>query len=121
MPSPTRSPRRSTPATDLRPHERPYEPPMPVPTTAAMPVEAAVTSDALHARVRAMIHAFEGGRPSPESFDALAADLAAFQAAHVPGYARLCAARGVDPRAIVRASQAPAVPAEAFKLASVFA
>jgi hypothetical protein len=68
-----------------------------------------------------MVRAFEGGRAMPESFDALAADLAVFQAANVPGYARLCATRGVDPRAITRASEAPAVPAEAFKLASVFA
>ena len=57
----------------------------------------------------------------PEPFDALAADLARFQAAHVPGYARLCAARGVDPGAITRASEAPAVPTDAFKLARVFA
>jgi acyl-protein synthetase LuxE len=68
-----------------------------------------------------MIRAFESGWPMPESFDALAVDLAGFQAAHVPGYARLCAARGVDPRRIPRASEAPAVPAEAFKLARVFA
>ncbi len=34
----------------------------------------------------------------PESFDALAVDIARFQASRVPGYARLCAARGVDPR-----------------------
>src|SRR5580698_6131659 len=78
-------------------------------------------SDALHARVREVIAAFEGGREMPESFDALAADLAVFQADHVPGYGRLCAARGVDPRAITRAAEAPAVPAEAFKLARVFA
>jgi hypothetical protein len=78
-------------------------------------------SDALHARARAMIGAFEIGRAMPESFDGLAVDLARFQAAHVPGYGRLCAARGVDPRGITRASQAPAVPAEAFKLARVFA
>lgn len=57
----------------------------------------------------------------PESFDALATDLAAFQAERIPGYARLCAARGVDPNSIRSASEAPAVPAEAFKLASVFA
>ncbi len=68
-----------------------------------------------------MIRAFEAEHGMPESFDALATDLAAFQAAHVPGYARLCSARGVDPRAITRASEAPAVPAEAFKLARVFA
>jgi hypothetical protein len=79
------------------------------------------TSDALHARVRAMVRAFEGRRAMPESFDTLAADLAAFQAAHVPGYGRLCLARGVDPRSITRAAGAPAVPAEAFKVARVFA
>ncbi len=57
----------------------------------------------------------------PEPFDRLAADLARFQAAHVPGYARLCAARGVDPATVTRAAQAPAVPTDAFKLARVFA
>jgi hypothetical protein len=77
-------------------------------------------SDALHGRARAMVNAFERGAPAPESFDHLAVDLARFQAAHVPGYARLCAARGVDPVAFGRASDAPAVPADAFKLASVF-
>jgi acyl-CoA synthetase (AMP-forming)/AMP-acid ligase II len=82
---------------------------------------ALAASDALHARARAMVRAFEEGAAMPESFDALAADLAAFQASRVPGYARLCAARGVDPRGITRASQAPAVPADAFKLTSVFA
>ncbi len=78
-------------------------------------------SAALHARARAMIAAFERGAPMPEAFDALAADLARFQAAHVAGYGRLCAARGVDPRAIARAAEAPAVPTDAFKLARVFA
>ncbi|MDP9036638.1 MAG: acyl-protein synthetase [Myxococcota bacterium] len=78
-------------------------------------------SDALHARVRAIVDAFgEGARP-PESFDALASALARYQASHVPGYARLCAARGVEPASIVRAEDAPAVPCDAFKLASVFA
>jgi hypothetical protein len=78
-------------------------------------------SDALHARVRALVRAFETRAPMPEPFDALAADLARFQAARVPGYARLCAARGVDVGAITRAGQAPGVPTDAFKLASVFA
>jgi len=78
-------------------------------------------SDALHLRVRSMIRAFEEGRAMPEAFDALAVDIAAFQAVHVQGYGRLCAARSIDPRAITRASEAPAVPAEAFKLARVFA
>jgi hypothetical protein len=68
-----------------------------------------------------MVRAFEKREPVPESFDALAADLARFQADHVPGYARLCAARGVDPRSISTAAEAPAVPTDAFKLARVFA
>lgn len=85
------------------------------------PEKVRAASEALHARARAMIGAFEGGREMPEPFDALASDLARFQAAHVPGYARLCAARGIDPRGITRASEAPAVPAEAFKVARVFA
>jgi hypothetical protein len=78
-------------------------------------------SEGLHARAQAMIGAFEAGRQMPEPFDALAVDIARFQAAHVPGYARLCAARGVDARRIACASDAPAVPAEAFKVARVFA
>jgi hypothetical protein len=68
-----------------------------------------------------MIRAFERRAAMPESFDELAADLARFQARRVPGYARLCSARGVDLSGISRAAQAPAVPAEAFKFASVFA
>lgn len=77
-------------------------------------------SEALHDRARAMVRAFEGGTLPPEPFDSLAVDLARFQAANVPGYARLCAARGVDPDSFVRASDAPAVPTDAFKLARVF-
>jgi hypothetical protein len=78
-------------------------------------------SDRLHARARARIDAYARGGAAPESFDALAADLARFQAAHVAGYARLCAARGVAPEAITRAADAPAVPTDAFRVASVFA
>jgi phenylacetate-coenzyme A ligase PaaK-like adenylate-forming protein len=88
--------------------------------SAGMGPDTCRESDALHGRARAMVRAFERGAHPPESFDALAIDLARFQAAHVPGYARLCAARGVDPSAFERASDAPAVPADAFKLASVF-
>ncbi len=82
---------------------------------------ALAESEALHRRVRALVRAFERGEAMPEPFDSLAIDVAAFQAARVPGYGRLCAARGVDPRTIARSSEAPAVPAEAFKLARVFA
>src|SRR5580692_5489362 len=78
-------------------------------------------SRALHARVRSLIHAFARGERLPETFDAIASDLVAFQAERVPGYARLCAARGVDPASGIPASAAPAVPTEAFKMASVFA
>jgi hypothetical protein len=74
----------------------------------------------LHERARAMVRAFER-REVGEPFDALAADVARFQARHVSGYARLCGARGVTPATIARASDAPAVPADAFKLARVFA
>ena len=82
---------------------------------------ALARSSALHERARAMARAFEKHQPPPESFDSLAADLARFQAEHVPGYARLCAARGVDAHSIMRAADAPAVPTDAFKVARVFA
>ena len=78
-------------------------------------------SDALHARARAFVAAFERGAPMPESFDALASDLARFQGKHVAGYARLAAARGVELASVRRAIDAPAVPTDAFKLARVAA
>jgi len=68
-----------------------------------------------------MVLAFQRGVAMPESFDALAVDLARFQVKTVPGYARLCAARSVDPARLVRAGDAPAVPTDAFKLSRVFA
>ena len=76
-------------------------------------------SDALHARARAFVAAFERGAPMPESFDALAVDLARFQGKHIPGYARLAAARGVDLASVRGAVDAPAVPTDAFKVARV--
>jgi hypothetical protein len=76
-------------------------------------------SDALHERALAFVRAFEAGQSMPEPFDALACDLARFQASHVEGYGRLCQARGVVPRALRYAYEAPAVPTEAFKLARV--
>jgi hypothetical protein len=78
-------------------------------------------SEALHARVRAAVRAFGRGQAMPEAFDALAVDIARFQAEHVPGYARLCAARGVRPGEASRAADFPAVPTDAFKVARVFA
>jgi hypothetical protein len=79
------------------------------------------TSAALHLRARAFVQAFEAKLPSPEPFDALAADLARYQAAHVDGYARLVAARGLDPRTFAQAIDAPAVPTDVFKLSRVAA
>lgn len=69
-------------------------------------------ADALHARVRAAID----GRGEP--FEVLARALAEHQARRVPGYRRLCAARGVDP-ARDPLELLPAVPTEAFKHARV--
>jgi hypothetical protein len=79
------------------------------------------SSEALHARVRAMVHAFEHRQRMLDTFDSLAVDIARFQARHVPGYARLCEARDINPGDIRDASQAPAVPTDTFKLARVFA
>jgi hypothetical protein len=67
-------------------------------------------SDALHERARAFIAAFELGAPMPEPFDALARDIAAFQAKHIPGYAKLRAARKED---------VPCVPTDVFKMARI--
>lgn len=78
-------------------------------------------SERLHSRARAFASAFVAGGPPPEPFDALAADLARFQASHVEGYARLCRARGIGPARLSRAAEAPAVPTDAFKVARVFA
>lgn len=78
-------------------------------------------SAALHARVRAFVAAFERGHSPPEPFDRVARDILTFQAANVPGYARLCAARGIGVDALDDVKRAPAVPTDAFKLAAVFA
>ncbi len=78
-------------------------------------------SDALHARARAFVAAFERGAPMPEAFDALACDLARFQAENVTGFARLCHTRAIDPRALVRAADIPAVPTDAFKMTRIAA
>lgn len=76
-------------------------------------------SQLLHARARRFVDAFTARGAPPESFDALASDLARFQADFAPGYARLCAARGVDLSTVARADALPAVPTDAFKLTRV--
>jgi hypothetical protein len=69
-------------------------------------------ADALHARVRGAIAS--GDVPFAE----LARAIAAFQATHVGGYARLCRARGVDP-ATAPLEQLPAVPTDAFRVTRI--
>jgi len=81
--------------------------------------EAIETSDRLHARARARVAAFVGDQAPPEPFDALACDLARFQASQIEGYARLCRARHVDVGALALAGDIPAVPTDAFKLTRV--
>jgi len=69
-------------------------------------------AEALHARVRQAIAT--GDVPFAE----LARELAVFQARYVPGYARLCAARAVDP-ASGSLDELPAVPTDAFRVARI--
>lgn len=76
-------------------------------------------SSSLHARACAFVDAFEAGVAPPEAFDALACDIARFQAITTVGFARLCRARRVDPASLARAEDVPAVPTDAFKLTRV--
>ncbi len=80
------------------------------PLSSPFSVEA---SNLLHGRSQAFVTAFEDATRAPESFDALACDLARHQAAS--GYGRLSEALGVDLSCLSRADQIPAIPAEAFK------
>ena len=66
-----------------------------------------------------MVAAFEAGTQSSESFDALACDLARYQADRIEGYARLCRARAIDVATLRDAAAIPAVPTDAFKLTRV--
>ncbi len=72
-------------------------------------------TDALHARVRAFIAG------ATDDFDALACDIARFQARAVPAVGRLFAAAGVDPAGLTRAADIPAVPTDAFRLRRIAA
>jgi hypothetical protein len=72
-------------------------------------------SDSLHERVQAFAQsAVDGG--SAETFEALALDIARFQAQAAPGFRRLLEARGGHLSAL---SDIPAVPADAFRLTRV--
>lgn len=83
---------------------------------------SATESDALHARVRAFIQASLRGdhaEAAAESFDAIALDIARFQAAHVPAIARLAHARHAHFAHAKDASSIPAAPTDVFKLARI--
>ncbi|HTV26111.1 MAG TPA: acyl-protein synthetase [Polyangiaceae bacterium] len=73
-------------------------------------------SERLHERVRAFARAALAGTPPSQGFDALALDIARFQARRAPGFARLCAHHG---RALERLEHVPAVPADVFRIARV--
>lgn len=74
----------------------------------------AVTSNALHERVRTF--AENAASTRPEEFEALAVAIARFQAEHIPGYARLVEQRasGLD-----TLRSLPGVPTAAFRLTRV--
>lgn len=78
-------------------------------------------SEQLHQRVREFARAALAGPAESEvdrchAFDALALDIARFQAAHHAPFARLCAHHG---KALDRLAHVPAVPADAFRLVRV--
>ncbi|HET9930442.1 MAG TPA: acyl-protein synthetase [Polyangiaceae bacterium] len=69
-------------------------------------------SEALHARVRA----FAAAAPQREAFEALALEIAEYQARYNPGFARLVRARGGG---LASVDAIPAVPSDAFRLTRV--
>jgi hypothetical protein len=83
-------------------------------------VDVVTASEALHARVRALIDATTRGALA-EPFDELALAIARFQAEHVAPVGRLVRARGVDLGAAATADAIPAVPCDVFRLARVAA
>jgi hypothetical protein len=74
-------------------------------------------SQALHARVREFARGTQNG-DGAEPFEALALDIARFQALHNPAFARLCRHRGARLECL---EEVPAVPADAFRLGRVAA
>lgn len=77
-------------------------------------------SDALHGRVRAFIgESLRGG--ASERFDALATDIARFQARHVPAFATALAREGRSAASLERADEIPAIPTDVFRLRRIAA
>jgi hypothetical protein len=85
----------------------------------SMPGDPLCESDALHERALGYVRAFDAKLAAPEPFDALACDIARFQAEHIEGFARLCRAKNVVPGALRLARDVPSVPTDAFKLSRV--
>lgn len=82
---------------------------------------AATESDALHAEVRAFITASLERRVDDGDLTTLALQVARYQAAHVPAFARLVRARHVDLEGASTTHAIPAVPTDVFRLARVAA
>lgn len=83
-------------------------------------VTSQATSESLHQRVQEFINRSLDLLP-PERFDDLALEIARFQFAHVPAFARLCRARGVDLDKLDSAHAIPALPTDVFRLARIAA
>lgn len=79
-----------------------------------------LNSDALHQRVRRFIEESLAENPS-ERFDDLARDIARFQFAHVPAFARYVKARNVDLDRVAHAHAIPALPCDVFRLSRIAA
>lgn len=75
-------------------------------------------SEALHRRVRSFIETSLTEHPS-ESFEALACDLARFQAARVPSVGTAFRARDIDPATVSDPNEIPALPTDVFRLRRV--
>jgi hypothetical protein len=80
-----------------------------------MSAPVSVLSDGLHSRVQRFI---QSAPQSREAFEPLALEIARFQAAHIPGFARLVEARHSR---LDRLDDVPAVPVEAFRLTRIAA
>jgi hypothetical protein len=79
-------------------------------------IDVVEEAEALHEKVRRAIASL--GPADDAAYEALALELADFQARRVPGYARLLATRGIDvPRAPI--ATLPAVPTDAFRVTRV--
>lgn len=78
-------------------------------------------STSLHDRVQSFIASHAAGAPATEIFDAIACDIARYQAARCTGIERLLAARGLAPADLTRAAEIPAVPTDAFRLRRISA